>query len=487
MTTTSMQFGQSAIDVVLNEGQFPAKITPSGNSSGGVVMSWPDGNIDTIGIRQTPVKVAIFGDSTANWGTPVSPDNQDTLVATAPFPASSTTTVGYPVADKGALLYLYPPATFMGQFGVSGETTTQMLARAAAGSSITRRAVIDMMNLGPDVVIFRGGSINDLLALSSASTQTDVDAVYTRHVKLLDQMASGVTKVIDEGFYGYSPGSGTAADIAFRRAAIASLNARYKAYAAASNGRITFIDVVGTLSNSDGSYISDVYESSGVHLNLLGSYLLGQLEAAALSRMFGNPGTVRFPGSNVITNALFTATSTAAGYGEVATGFTYGASSATRQNGKIETINGKVFSTIELVMTGADPYGSIVMPFTPNSMGIVADDVWGFEVDFLISTIDGSALPAPSSRYVAQVVLQKSAAGSVTHNLLSAAYTRPAFIESQVILHLSIPIRIQEASANITDAGSSFYCQFGTAVNGTYKIGVSNPRIVKLGTAQVTY
>lgn len=40
MTTTSMQFGQSTIDVVLNEGQFPAKTTTS--SSGGVEILRPD-------------------------------------------------------------------------------------------------------------------------------------------------------------------------------------------------------------------------------------------------------------------------------------------------------------------------------------------------------------------------------------------------------------------------------------------------------------
>lgn len=455
------------------------------DANNNTVLVGADGGINTIGIRTSPLKVAVFGDSTANWGTPVSPDNQDSTVVTAPFPASASTTLSYPAVDKCALTYLYPPASLVGNFGVTGNTTTQMLARDQAAAGITRRAITDMINLAPDVAIFRAGSINDLLALTSASTQADVDAVYTRHIELLDRAASGITKIIDEGFFGYSPDSGTAADIAFRKAAIVSLNARYKAYAAASNGRITFLDLAGVITAADGAYVSGVYESTGVHLNQLGAWLLGKEERAALSRMFGVPGTVRFPGINVFSNPMF-ATVTAQAYGTAATGVSYTAASSTRQNATIETIDGMRFATVEHVMTGADPYGTLDVAIPLTTMGIVANDVWGFECDFLVSTLDGSPLPAASTRLAGQVALAKTAAGSLIVNLLSAAYTRPTMTESQMIMHLSAPIKIQEASAALTDTGSYLRIQFGTALNGTYKIGIANPRFVKLGVTQAT-
>lgn len=445
----------------------------------------PSGVISNIGVRYSPLAVAIFGDSTADWGVQLSPENQDTTAATAPFPASGITILSYPVADKCALTYLYPPAALIGDFGIGGETTTNMLARDQAVAGVTRRAVADMINLAPDVAIFRAGSINDLLALTAANSQADIDAIYTRHIELLARAASGITKIIDEGIFGYSPSSGIAADIAFRQAAIVDLNARYKAYAASSNGRITFIDLSGILTAADGSYVSGVYESSGVHLNQLGAWLLGKEEKKALSRLFGQPGRARFPGNNIFTNPLFANTS-AQSYGTAATGITYGAASSTRQNAKIETIDGMRFATVEHVMTGADPYGSLYVSLDPTTMGIVANDVWGFECDFLVSTVDGSPLPAASSRMQCQVVLAKSAAGSIAVNLMSASYTRPTMTDSQMIMHLAVPVKIQEASAALLDAGSDFYVQWGTGVNGTYKIGIANPRIVKLGVAKLT-
>lgn len=60
MTTSSQQFGQSAISVVLNEGQMPAKITTS--ASGGVSLVGPDGRA----IPQSLGEIALYGAETWN-------------------------------------------------------------------------------------------------------------------------------------------------------------------------------------------------------------------------------------------------------------------------------------------------------------------------------------------------------------------------------------------------------------------------------------
>jgi len=437
-----------------------------------------------MGGRTTPVRVATFGDSTAAVGTIVSPDNQDTTVYTAPFPGSGSTILGASL-DKYCLPDFYPLANLIGNGGIAGETTTQMLARDTAVASITRRATADIINLAPDVILLRGGSINDVMALTAAgSTQTDIDSIYSRHVQIIDRLLSGGAYVIDEGIYGYSPPSGTQADIDYRRAALVSLNASFAEYATLTE-RVRLLSPLSLLSNPDGSYIDGLFETSaGVHLNTKGQAILAQAEADILTTLFGPAITrTRFPGVNLVSNPLLAATGSQA-YGTVATGWTVGASGATRQNAKIETLYGMRFQTCEYVMSSAGQFGTLYAPFDPTALTILANDVFGFEFWLLLQNTNG-VIPLPNNEVV-NVTVKKNGAGAVVVNPLVANYTRATLDDSTRLFHIVVPLKIQEATAALVASGSEILFKWGSDVAGTYKLGMTAPRIVKLGTAVVT-
>ena len=437
-----------------------------------------------VGVRTTTVRIATFGDSTAAVGTIQSPDNQDTTVYTAPFPASGSTILGTAI-DKISVSDYYPMAYLVGNGGISGQTSTQMLARDSAGASITRRSVTDIVNLAPDVVIFRGGSINDVMALTAgASTQADIDAIYSRHVQLLDRLLTGGAYVLDEGIYGYSPASGTQADIDYRKSAIVQLNTRYASYAAQTE-RVRFISSVGLIANADGSYMTGMCESTGVHLNNKSQEIMAREEAAVLASIFGQ-STIRsrFPGVNLAANPMLSATG-AQGYGTVATGWTAGASGATRQNAKVETLYGMRFQTCEYVISASAQYGTLYAPFDPTALSILANDVFGIEFWVLVQNVSGEGIPAPNNEII-NVTVKKSAAGAVVVNPLLATYARSGLDKSTRLFRVAIPLKIQEPTASLIATGSELYLKWGTDTLGTYKLGMSAPRIVKLGQAVTT-
>jgi lysophospholipase L1-like esterase len=76
--------------------------------------------------------------------------------------------------DKFALPMLYPQALLVGNGGVSGDTTANMLLRDGNASSSSRKAITDILALRPDVVLLRGGSINDLTGLTSGQVAGQV-------------------------------------------------------------------------------------------------------------------------------------------------------------------------------------------------------------------------------------------------------------------------------------------------------------------------
>lgn len=457
------------------EGLVPVMLNAAGQLLG------PDGLPIAQRLRATPLRVATFGDSTASLGTSQGANEMDGTVFSAPFPASGTTILKFD-ADKWAAGESYPVAWPVFNGGIIGETTTQMIARDAAVASATRKAIADAINASPDVVIVRAGSINDLLGMTAANTQADIDGVYNRHIEIITKLMMTRVAVIDEGFYGYSPASGTAADLTFRRAAVVQLNARYKAFAATYPDQVRFVDWVGVLTTADGNYLPGVYESSGVHLNKYGAQLAGEVEANIFKELYGSTVGNRFFGPNLIANALMANTSSAA-YGTYATGFTVGVSGATRQNAKIEIIDGQTYQTAEYVVTAASQYGTIYIPFTPASMGIAVNDVYGFEVDLYIENMSGGVIPAPNNQGF-NVDITKTAAGTISVQLFSAGYTVPANGGNVVKAHVAMPFKFTEASAAI--ASGDCFMKWGTNTLGTYKLGISNPRIVKLGVARVT-
>ena len=429
-------------------------------------------------VRTTPVRVATFGDSTASF---YAPSTQDSSLISAPFPASGNTTQFNIITDRIALQVFYPVAYLVGSGGISGQTTTQMLARDALAGSTTRKAISDIIDLKPDVVLLRGGSINDLLGITSGTLAAAVTSTYNNHILIIQRFIAAGIPVIDSGLYGYSGGGAT--DIASTKSAILQLNILFATYAQSFPGRVFFINYTNLLSDNTGTYLSNV-TSDGTHLSTQGEYISGRQEASIVTSLFGKSSSRRFLGTNLNTNSSMSVTSTS-GIGTVATGLAIGGNGSitTIANAKVEIIDGRVWQTAEVTNTATGGFSNIYMPFTPTTFGIVAGDIFGVEFDFYAAALNGGPPPLPNS-INGRLNIIKTGAGSILVDGLVPNVTAIAFNEAYTG-HCSIgPVQIQEPSANLS-ASSNMYFTYATNQVTTFKIGVSMVRIVKLGTTDV--
>lgn len=449
-------------------------VTAESNAvTGEVRSSAGDRRIPIGGARTSTLRIATFGDSTGNAGVFTGPtDTQTAEIAYAPFPASGATQMGA-VGGKYGLPWHYPKAALVFNGGISGETTASMLARDSAGYSVGRRAVTDLINSYPDVVILRAGSINDLTGVTAGTVNSVVAATYANHVALINRIKASGALIIDEGVAGYSGGGAT--DPAATRQAIVALNALYAAYATTVPG-VEFVSPVGVLSDATGLYFpSMTYD--GTHLSSWGQYTIAAKEAEAIYGVFGPSVGTRFSGSNLITNALMVATGVQ-GYGTVATGYTVTAAAATRQNAKIEVIDGKVWQTCEFVPSGVANSGTINIPFDPTTFGIVANDVFGGECDFMLQMLDGSNLPL-SVGIAFRIQVYKTAAGRLVFDPIAPNGQSTGGGSTFKGHAVFGPFKLDEASAAMTTA-SGWYFTFNTDSLLPYKLGVSSPKFVKL-------
>lgn len=440
------------------------------------------GAVPSINHRSTPVRIAYFGDSTANLGVCTSPDSQYIAVVTAPFPASGATSIGLGNLEKSAVQMYYPQAHPVANCGVSGEATAQMLIRDGAAVSATRKAISDAFDQNPDVIIFRCGSINNIASATSGNWQTLANTAIAEHQKLLWRALSSGLPVIDTGIYGYGDGSGAVgANPASVRLALKYINDALRANAANLVGQVWYLDPVGVVQDVDGKYISGV-SHDGVHLNFTGQYLMAKGESLILSAIFGDSTQQRYRGANLIANAMMQATGSQS-YGTVATGFSCGAENCTRANAAIEYRDGRPYQVCEFTITGAGAQASMFMPCPVTTVGIVANDVYGFEYDFFVEGLGGFA-PTQTSLY-GRVDLFKSGAGRVINACFAAQHG--VWPSGGVKGHSPFPpLKIQEASEALTTSSSFNFVFACSDAAGKFKVGVSNPRMVKLNQAVLT-
>ena len=444
---------------------FNAKVFEPAYSS-----EFSSGNL--LAFRTTPLRCATFGDSTANVGL----GNTDCAILDSVFPASGGTFVSYELS-KWCTYQFYPQAKIVANGGISGETTTQMLARDTAGYSATRKAISDIINLAPDVVIVRGGSINNLTSIAAGTYDSKIATCYSEHISILNRFIASGIAVIDEGFFGYS--SLGAAYPALVRSALVTLNTMFASYIA-NLQKPNVVFLAANLCDLAGNYLAEA-SNDGIHLNFYGALVLGKAEALVLEKLFGVSSGPRFPGTNLISNPLF-ASSGAVGYGVAPTGYTAAGSSATLANAKIEAINGKTFWTVEVTPTAGVNSAAIFVPFNASTFGIVANDILGFEMDIFVSAIDGVSAPPACFGYYVRNDLYKNAAGRFVPNEALTIYGGVPWVYNA---HTSFMYKCQEASAALTSSSSAPFL-FGTATMTPYKMGISCPRLVKLNIAQVT-
>lgn len=442
------------------------------SSSSAVRVSVGSDTVASLGLRSVPLRVATFGDSTANIGL----GNTDCAVFDAVFPGAGPTVLSYELS-KWCAYQFYPQAKAVANGGVSGETTAQMLARDTAVYSATRKSIGDVLNLSPEVVIVRGGSINDLTPITAANYDTTVSTCYANHIRILDRLMSAGVAIIDEGFFGYSGATATYPELV--RRALVSLNSSIRQYIESlDRPNVAFLSV--GLCASDGNLLTAA-SNDGIHLNMYGGQVVGAAEGRALELMFGTSSGPRFPGTNIISNPLFASTGSV-GYGIAPTGYSASGTNATLANAKLEVIAGKLYWTVEVTPTSAANSVSVLTPFDVTTFGIVANDIFGFEMDTYAASIDGaSAPPNITGLYVRNDIYKTAAGRLVPSETVAAMGGFPTVYRA----HTSFSYKCQEASAALSNSSSCpFY--FGTGTMTPYKVGIAAPRLVKLGVAAAT-
>ena len=246
------------------------------------------GGASSAGINDKKVKtlrVATVGDSTANIS---SLKTQDISL----FQASLNSHQNIE-SQKYQLSFYYPAAYLVGNGGIRGETTQGMLDRDNKPPSIKRKSAEDIINLHPQVILFRGGSINDLARVTEdTDIGTIVDKTYQNHITLVEKFTNANLPVLDSGIFGYSfPRGGTEvkgyhkADPDKVRLALTRLNDKFRAYAK-THKKVYFIDPLNAVSDAQGNYFSEMTKE-GIHLSLQGSLAMAKKEADAVTKIFG--------------------------------------------------------------------------------------------------------------------------------------------------------------------------------------------------------
>lgn len=424
-----------------------------------------------VGVRTTPLRITTFGDSTADFfGL-----NGNTDVSAWAYEFTAGTQQVTKRFEKTLVDHLYGQSFKVGNGGIGGQTTVQMLARSGLGASATRKAMEDVIALAPDVVLLRL-PINDLTGFTPPIVQANLDALYARIKTMIDTFADAGIWVLSTGGYGYSGATNTAQV----RAAIVTINAMMAAY---SRPRFRFIDINGITHDGTGAFIAGI-SGDGTHLQNRGGIVVAKLEAAALRSIFGTPLGPRYPGTNVIPNADLSASGSQA-YGIVGTGWSVGVTNGTRANAKIETIGGVLMQTCEYTPTADNCIGQIGIPFgvfgaTPTIV-IAAGEIYGLEADLYVAGVGGGAPPAGGFNQRMELFT------GTPRNLYGPLET--AFNDSvgevfqgKVIFE---PITIPDFGGNPANLTSN--CRWLTSLTAgltgdrtPFKMGIGNPRMVKL-------
>jgi hypothetical protein len=235
--------------------------------------------------------VATFGDSTANASS----------LATQDISLFQANLNGHQLIapNKYQLSFYYPAAYLVGNGGVGGETTVSMRHRDVEPVSTQRKSTEDIIALKPQVILFRGGSINDLPNVNKKTIATIVDETYNNHITLLERFTNANLPVLDSGIFGYSfPKGGTEvggyskADPIQVRLALTQLNNKFRAYAK-THDKVYFIDPAGIVSDTKGKYFSTMTKE-GIHLSLQGSLAMAKKEAQVVTQIFGKSAEKAF-------------------------------------------------------------------------------------------------------------------------------------------------------------------------------------------------
>lgn len=422
------------------------------------------------------LRVATFGDSTADLGSITGTDTTDQEFCTAQLTSPFTSVNRIPT--KWALSMFYPAARVVAVGGIGGQTTTQMIARETLPPSSTRRSIMDVVNMLPDIVLYRGASINDMIGFTYPINQATKDALFERHMQIVYSFVSNGVRVIDEGCAGYS----ATANQSYIRSLLVELNDRIKDALTGMESYVRFLDPIGVTCGTDGAFLTGV-SADGVHLNPFGQYRVAEAEAKIITDWFGESNDISYPGVNLIGSVSQFPTTTAP-FGLFPSGFSLNATSCTRQNGAIINKHGYRWATVEAVSTGIDPSLQLILPFGVHPTGspqipIVYGGKYGIECRVMIETLDGSPLGTRVD-ITGRVDIRNSSSARLIIDISSTNPNTSAWPNDHFIHNLVWPIwDATEDSANLSSA-SAWSINFWFNQGQNVRIGFGYPRIVRL-------
>lgn len=437
-------------------------VTATTNLTGGIEIVFGPDTIHTVGLRHLPIRGVIGMDSIGEQtsGGPTNVEFIDTV-----FPATGNiNSFGFNVTQS-AVRHYYPLFELVGDVGIGGQTTTQMLARDNLAYSTTRKSISDSIDLAPHVAILSAG-VNNLSSITPGTYASIVATCYSEHVAIINRYLTGRVRVIDEGIFGYSASTATYPDLV--RAALLELNAMFAAFAKVTPG-VAYIP--SPLCDKNGNFIAGV-STDGIHPNLNGGNIRGAGIGKALILLFGRCDSARFAGKNLTPNPLFSATG-AQSYGKVATGVTIGYSNVTLSNAKIEARKGRLFQLVDAAPTATGNLVTMTIALDPSTWAKSAGDILEYEIDLLLESLDGSSgPPAPTDFYI-RLDLQKTGAGKIYATEFASRY---AAVRDPIDGHVSYKVKLPEASSVIGVA--QIYLKFQTDSLAGYRVGISAPRII---------
>ena len=343
------------------------------------------------------LRIATFGDSTADHGLGGNSSVCDTEKSTVAFPGTGFSEA--PLWQSVVTAAYWQPSIVVANGGFIGNTVQNMLDRSKLAWSTTRKSLEDVAAKRPHLVLFHGASINDYLGMTAATPQATIDAVVTKHIQMVKYFTDQGILVIDSGCYGYSvagPNLSAITNI------IVQTNSTLKS--ASNNDPLwRFIDTSGITHDGTGLFIPSK-TSDGTHLNAEGGYSIGEAEAAIIAeyyKIIGRGGNTLWDQQQDYANASSNLpANTTLGY-----------------TGGVTSILSQVCDPSKLVVkvrsTGADALRMyLTTPATKALAKIKANDALALECDYSITDVAGNPLIGYSSGL--RILLTNSAADSNT-------------------------------------------------------------------------
>lgn len=252
----------------------------------------PDGSIQMSNDIKTPrgvrirahlprrARIAYFGYSIDNFaGSLISEETKD-----GPIPGGATPTIPVLNGTKIAIAQRSKKVHAVCNCGVSGETTSQMLARSSAAGSTTRKSIYDCIEKRPDIDFLTGPLVNDGSNWTVNTTKATADAAVERAKIIISELAASIPFVAFVGCMGINIGGWDAERLAHVQGLMSVAVSELAAWAEANFDNVIFMNPEGRLSIGQ-SWI-DGLSDDGVHPNMLGGSVFADMQQEVIDDLF---------------------------------------------------------------------------------------------------------------------------------------------------------------------------------------------------------